>query len=127
LPQSIAPTSGRKLSGQKTVEKALNRRGTSRRPPRGRIKVECHVGTTGLGRNIARQLLDLSRTGARLLVTQELAAEVEVELCVTSYGRPKPLRAPALVVRSQPAEEGLHVLSIHFERPLDFASWQQVT
>jgi PilZ domain len=109
------------------VEERLNRRGTLRRNLRFKPRVECRKGTQGIGRNLAVECLDISQTGASLLVTQELPAETEVEVCLTSHGRPKPVRTAALVIRCIPAEEGKYTLSVRFERPLDYATFQQVT
>jgi hypothetical protein len=109
------------------VDKAQNRRGAMRRRPRGKPRVECRLGTSGLRPNLAEKLLDLSQTGASLLVKQELSPGVEVEVRLISPGRPKPFQAAALVVRSIPAEDGKHTLSVHFEHPLDYATWQQLT
>lgn len=109
------------------MAKPINRRGTFRRTPRGKHKVECRLGVTGLGRNIAERLIDISQTGASLIVSRPVDPEAEVELTLNCLGRPRPVRVAAMVVRCTAGEDGKHTLCVHFERPLDYASWQQLT
>ena len=60
-----------------------NRRGAMRKIPRGSVRVECRHGSSGLGKNIVAQFLDLSEGGARLVVTEALALQNEVEVSVS--------------------------------------------
>ena len=52
-----------------------NRRRAARRKPRGYVKLECRKGSIGLGANVGSTLLDVSETGARLVVRQELQSQ----------------------------------------------------
>src|SRR5256885_2178544 len=55
---------------ERTVRK--NRRANPRRAPKGSTRVTCRRGSLGLGPNLALSLLDVSETGARLLVKEPL-------------------------------------------------------
>src|SRR5688572_24953610 len=66
--------------------KKLNRRRVPRRKPKGFVKVECRKGSFGIGSNLATALLDVSETGARLVINQELTIAQEVEVAFAGYG-----------------------------------------
>ena len=51
-----------------------------RRPARGRVRVVCQKGAMGLGVNLAVALLDVSESGARLILSGPLQRGQEVSL-----------------------------------------------
>src|SRR5262245_24229857 len=58
------------------------RRKEPRRKPKSNLSVWCRKGTTGLGSNLAKAVLDISTSGLRLRLTERLEPhqEIEVEL-----------------------------------------------
>ena len=59
---------------------ARNRRLNRRRPSKHRVKVACRPNAMDLGANVALSLLDLSETGARLMVKTALPPGREVTI-----------------------------------------------
>jgi hypothetical protein len=106
---------------------ASNRRATFRRHPRGKPPVECRRGRTGLGKNLAEEVTDLSQTGAGLMVHESFDAEEEVDITVNSIHEPKPVHVYGSVIRCIPKVEGKYLISVRFERPLPYALWQKLT
>jgi hypothetical protein len=106
---------------------ARNRRLDRRRMPRGRIQVACLKGTLGLGRNVARQLLDLSETGARLIVVSQLQFGQEVELTVQSRGHGRLIKRAAAVMWCAPIQDGEWQVGIRFQKRFEYADLLQLT
>ena len=72
-----------------------NRRNCNRRRPRTSVKVECRKGAYGLGPNLAVSVLDVSETGARLVLSQAIDLLAEVEAIVGGYGMKTPIKEVA--------------------------------
>lgn len=98
-----------------------NRRVNRRIIPRTRVQIECLKGTMGLGRNLARQLLDVSETGARLTVTAELKPGQEVELALQGSGHVRPVKRLANVIWCQPMQDRLWQAGLHFQKRFEYA------
>jgi hypothetical protein len=62
--------------------------------------------TAILSPNLVRSLLDLSKSGARLLVAVPLEEGQEVALVLQEPSQPQPLTIPAVVVWSAAGEDG---------------------
>ena len=78
-----------------------NRRNERRCPPKRSVKVTCRKGALGLGPNLALSLLDVSETGVRLIVKEELKARQEVEITLLGIGQQRPLQVMGAVVWSR--------------------------
>lgn len=98
-----------------------NRRSSIRRPPRGKARVTCLKGSLGLGRNLAKSLLDISETGARLILTAALARGDEVEVTLSSPNLPRPIRLLGNVIRSIPDGEGHFAVGVRFQKSVNYA------
>ena len=96
-----------------------NRRLQRRRFPRSSAQVVRHANAMGLGPNVAKSLLDLSESGAQLLVTVEMmqSQEVELELCSVNLLRPIKIIAEAVLVRA--GRGVLPSVGLRFRRLLD--------
>lgn len=109
------------------ILKVTNRRDSSRRLPRGHIGVELHLGKYGMGPNAADALLDLSQNGACLAVKSEFPLNADVELVLISVCQHRPIRIKTTVIRVDLEPDGRSTVGLHFETPLPYALWQQLT
>lgn len=103
-----------------------NRRRAARRKPRGYVKLECRKGAIGLGTNVATTLLDVSETGARLIVAQELAIQQEVEVVLSGHGIRQLIRRLSRVRWQVKLEDGKFCIGVEFEKRLDYRDWQNL-
>jgi hypothetical protein len=103
-----------------------NRRQSLRRPPTGKATVTCRKGGLDLGDDIVIGVLNVSRTGVRLLVNCELRDQQEVTLSLESPDGPLPVRAPGHVVWCRPEGEHWEV-GIHLQNRLDFRDFLKLT
>ena len=107
-----------------TTTRPTNRRSSQRRPPRKTVQVECRKGSFGLGRNISASALDVSDTGARLIVTESLEILAEVEIVIAGYGMQKPLKRAAYVRWQVKLEDGRFCIGAEFQKRLPYRDWQ---
>ena len=103
-----------------------NRRRSPRRKPRSSVKVECRKGSHGLGLNVATSVLDLSDTGVRLVVSQELALLSEVEIMIAGYGMQRALKRLAFVRWQLKLENGGYCTGVEFQKSLVYRDWQNL-
>jgi hypothetical protein len=101
-----------------------NRRHSLRRKPRGSVRVECRLGLLGLGRNLASTTLDISDSGARLIVTQALDFDREVEVVLTGYGMNKPIKRSAHTRWQVKLDDGRFCIGLEFQKRLDYRDLQ---
>jgi hypothetical protein len=110
---------------EKTSENTKpNRRKSPRRKPRTFIKLKCRKGNLGFGANVAVTLLDISETGARLVVTQELTPGQEVEL--EGHGLKQRIKKIACVRWQLKLDDGNFGAGVEFDKPLLYADWQNI-
>lgn len=103
------------------VEYGANRRASRRRPPKGTTKVRCFRGPLGLGANLAFAALDVSETGASLLVTEALDRGQELEVVLESIVQRRPICKKAVAVWCVPTADGRWCLGVKFHSPLRYA------
>lgn len=112
---------------EKLTEAALaNRRRSQRRRPRNSVKIECRKGTHGLGANLARTLLDISDSGVRMILSQELPLKSEVEIIIGGYGMKGSVKRAAIVRWQLKLEGGLFCTGIEFQKHIDYRDWQNL-
>ena len=97
-----------------------NRRRSIRHNTKRTTKVTCHGGKLGLGPNIARQVLDISETGARLRVSAECEAKQEIKLHLNSLSSRKPLIAEGEVVWCVATADGDYCIGVQFRKPIPY-------
>jgi hypothetical protein len=107
-----------------TATKAANRRKSPRRKMRATVKLECRKGSYGFGVNLTHTVLDLSDTGVRLIVSQELKLLGDLEVLITSYGMRDTIKRVAIVRWQVKLEDGTFCTGIEFEKRLSFRDWQ---
>jgi hypothetical protein len=106
-------------------DQTKNRRKAMRKTPRGTAKVECRRGSSGLGKNLVAQFLDLSEGGARLVVSEALAPKQEVEVLIFGASQSKPLKRLANVCWLLALEGGNFCVGLEFQKRLLFAEVSQ--
>src|SRR5438132_27977 len=101
-----------------TTASLANRRRARRCPVRAHVHVECRKGCLGLGPNLAVVALDISETGARLVVQDTLMAWEEVEVLLSGSGVPRPLKRMGKVAWCLALADGRHAIGVSFDKPL---------
>lgn len=103
-----------------------NRRKSPRRRPRSAVKIECRKGTTGLGNNLIATVLDVSDTGVRAVLTQELAPRAEVEIIITSFSVKETIKRVGVIRWQVKMENGQFCTGIEFHKRLVYRDWQNL-
>jgi hypothetical protein len=98
-----------------------NKRKSQRRSPKNSTKVICYCNTLCLGPNLAQNLLDLSESGAGLLMNKELKVGQHIALEFDSPSR-RNIVVNASVVWIAPAEKGQFRAGLKFEKSLPWAA-----
>ena len=103
-----------------------NRRRSQRRRPRNSAKIECRKGAFGMGPNLATGALDISDTGARLIVRQPMELAAEVEIVINAYGINKPIKRMAYIRWQLELAGGGYCIGAEFQKRLDYRDWQNL-
>jgi hypothetical protein len=90
-------------------------RSSRRKPPKGTTKVRAYRGALGLGANLAVALLDVSETGARLLLKADLPKDAEIEVHLDNIVH-RPVKALANVVWSVATADGKYCVGARFQK-----------
>jgi c-di-GMP-binding flagellar brake protein YcgR len=107
--------------------KAPNRRISLRRKVRKSVKVECRSGALGLGANLALAILDLSDTGACLVVSQNLPGPpAEVEIVLNGTNLRQAIKRLAYVRWQVKTEAGQFCVGVEFQKRLSYRDWQDL-
>lgn len=109
-----------------TTASEVNRRRTRRTPVSGQATVQCRKGRLGLGPDLTIKVLDLSETGASLIVKSAVRQGEDVELQFSGPGF-RPLQCLAQVVWSVALADGSHGIGVNFARPLRTAERQRLS
>jgi hypothetical protein len=109
-----------------TTSSLANRRRSRRWLASGHVKTECRKGAHGLGRNLAVTTLDLSETGARLLVRAAMAPGEDVEVLLAGVGVARALKRVGKVVWALLLSDGSHAIGVVFDKRLSYAELQRL-
>jgi hypothetical protein len=104
---------------------ASNRRRTLRQPPKNLVKLRCQKGTSGLGANVARTLLDVSTDGARLVITLSLESRQEVTLSLETPWMARPLAVPARIRWCMALADGGYCVGVLFDKSISYRDVQE--
>lgn len=115
------------MSEQQTSNPGRNRRLDRRRPPRGRIRVICQRGSMELGRNLGLSVLDLSETGARLLLSESCPAGQEVSITLESMACVRPVKRVGKVAWCLATQDGTFAAGVQFEKRLEYRQYLELT
>src|SRR4051812_47397863 len=112
---------------EKAVEtKKSNRRMAVRRKPRSYVKLECRKGSLGLGVNLGTTVLDVSETGARLVIRQELPEKQEVEVVFAGQTFQQTIKRLAYIRWQLRLDDGKYCLGVEFEKRLSYTEWLNI-
>jgi hypothetical protein len=106
--------------------KASNRRRSRRAKARTTVKVQCRKGGYGLGPDLASSVLDLSDSGARLIIKQSLDPMAEVEVIINGYGMKSFIKRLGYVRWQVKLESGQFCVGVEFQKCLDYRDWQNL-
>lgn len=112
---------------QDTPSSGTNRRSSIRKKPRGKLRLECRRGTIGLGQNLAQSLLDLSQTGACLIVGPGLKVKDEVEIIVSSTAAPRPVKVHGTVVWCEALDASRFSIGVRFHKQISYQDLNNLT
>src|SRR3954447_19621678 len=97
-----------------------NLRRCRRQVPKGSAKALAYRNALGVGSNIATAILDVSETGARLLLKEQLREGQEFEVNFETMGS-HPIKTIATVVWTVAAADGRFVTGVRFDKALRWA------
>lgn len=103
------------------MSKPKNRRSSRRLPPRGKGKATCRKGALDLGVNLAVGVLDLSETGARLLLKEGLPVGQEVSITLETPASGLRLLRLANIIWSIRTADGAIAVGVRFQKHVRFA------
>jgi hypothetical protein len=103
------------------VERGVNRRGSRRRPPKSSTKIRCFRGAMGLGSDVALSALDISETGASLLLKAAFKAGEQMELQLESTIQRRPIRLRATVIWCVAAQDDRWMVGVKFQGTVRYA------
>ena len=108
-------------------EYGRNRRASRRRPPKGSTKTFCYRGVMGLGANLALSAVEVSETGACLMVKEPFEKDEEVEVQLEGMVHRRPIRKMARVVWCVSAGPERWRVGLHFQGSLRYADLNDLT
>lgn len=108
-------------------QQSPNRRGMARKPPRGKVTIECRKGVTGLGPNLGVALWDVSQTGACVVTKPGIALKDEVELVISNTGLPRPVKLVGDVVWVEQLDTDRQSIGIRFHKQIAFSDLSKLT
>jgi hypothetical protein len=104
-----------------------NKRLSRRRLPKSRVKASLRLGGLDLGVNLARTLVDLSESGACLIVQAALDPGREVSVGMEGQSHSRPLLRVGNVVWCKPAEAGAFLVGVSFQKRLAYTAYLELT
>jgi hypothetical protein len=115
------------MPNESSESSVANRRGSERVTPRqGFLRQRCRRGVTGLGSDMAMTLLDISETGARLVVTHALPKNQEVEVEFEAQGILHIIKRIGNVRWQLLLADGQFCTGVQFQKRLGYMEWQRI-
>ncbi len=108
-------------------ENGRNRRISRRRPTKGSTKTFCYRGPLGLGANLGVSALEVSETGACLVVKEPFNKGEEMEVNLEGLIHRRPIRKMARVVWCVSAGPERWRIGVQFEGSLRYADLNDLT
>jgi hypothetical protein len=102
-----------------------NRRAWRRRSPKRGSGLRVYGNTMGLGANLGAAILDVSETGARLILTKELPKGKEFEVGLEGPGS-RWIKRAAHIVWSAATQDGRFVVGVRFTAHLTYSDVQDL-
>jgi PilZ domain len=108
-------------------ENGRNRRASRRRAPKGSTRTYCYRGVMGLGTNLALSAVEVSETGACLLVKEPFDKNEEVEVQLEGMVNRRPIRKMARVVWCVTAGPERWRIGLQFQGSLCYTDLSDLT
>jgi hypothetical protein len=108
-------------------ENVSNRRASRRRPSKGSTKISCCRGPMGMGANLAVSVLEVSETGACLVVKAAFANGEEMEVNLEGVVHRRPIRKMARVVWCVTDGPERWRVGVQFQGALGYAELSELT
>jgi hypothetical protein len=105
---------------------STNQRQRPRRKSKRTTRVSCHRGVPGAGINLAVALLDLSETGVRLLLSENVEPGQLIEVRFLGLSHYQPLKLAAEVIWSIPTADRAFCLGARFHQTLNLMDLQRL-
>lgn len=109
-----------------TAPNSPDHRRLRRKPAKRGTGVSCRKGTLGLGKDLAVAVLDVSEEGARLLVKEEVAVGVEVEITLIGVGVNKRVVRVGVVVWCKPESTNFSI-GVKFRDRMSYVDFFNLT
>jgi hypothetical protein len=103
-----------------------NRRSSRRQPPKNSTRVRATRNALGLGPNIAVGILDLSETGVRLMLKEDLRCGQEFEVTLQSVGN-RQVKVVAQVIWSVATADGCFCVGARFQKPIRYGDLHELS
>ena len=103
-----------------------NKRFAPRLPPKGSTRARCYRGPLGLGPNLALSVLDVSETGIRVILSNEVRQGQEIEINLENVAH-RPVKVLAEVIWAMPTPDGHFCVGARFQRHLAYADLRALT
>lgn len=103
-----------------------NQRRSRRQSPKGSTRVRAFRNALGVGPNIGTSVLDVSETGVRLTLKENLAPGTEFEVNLETVGGSRSVKAIAVIVWSVPAADGRFVVGASFQKAISYSDLQSL-
>ncbi len=97
-----------------------NQRAAPRRIPKGSTKAIAYKNWLGVGSNIALAVLDVSESGIRLMLKDNMSVGQQFEVSLHGIGS-KMVKMIAEVVWSVKAADGTFIVGAKFQKPLTYS------
>jgi hypothetical protein len=110
-----------------SARKNKTHRGSPRRSASAQVRVTCQKKGTEAGTGIVTAALDLSETGARLLVPMRLEPGEEIVLGIEGPAYETPLKLPGVVVWSIEVARGRYAVGVRLESQIGGDAVEQLT
>src|ERR1043165_6523054 len=95
-------------------------------PHEGTILLKCRRGVSGLGSDVATTLMDISETGARLVIVQQLATGQEVEVEFETQEVLHVIRRISNVRWQRKLADGRYCIGAEFQKRLGCMEWRHI-
>jgi hypothetical protein len=103
-----------------------NRRDSRRLPPRHTTKASCRAAGSVVP-DLLLSIIDLSQTGARIILKGEITEEMELELTFTNPLLQQPLTIAGIVMWSRPLTDDRYCVGVQFKAPVFPADLEALT
>ncbi len=104
-----------------------DKRRSRRRLPKGRVKAYLRLSGLDMGQNVCLSLIDLSETGACMVVKEAVQTGREVTAGLEGQSHSRPVKCVGIVAWCKPAEGGAFTVGVTFQKHLPYSVYLDLT